>query len=98
MGNPIAFITKSKIYQDSIDPKRIKNYKEFVKILNDSEVSVQGSRCMDCGIPFCQTGCPVGNVILIGMILFTENWEEAYSALSATNNFPEFTGRICPAP
>ena len=100
MGNPTAFITKSKIHQDSIDPKkRIKNYKEFVKILDDSEVSIQGSRCMDCGIPFCQTGCPVSNVIPDwNDLVYKKNWEQAYSALSATNNFPEFTGRICPAP
>ena len=54
---------------------------------------------MDCGIPFCQTGCPVSNVIPDwNDLVYRKNWEEAYSALSATNNFPEFTGRICPAP
>jgi glutamate synthase (NADPH/NADH) small chain len=100
MGNPIAFISRSKIPQDSIDPKkRVKNYKEFVKILDDTKVSLQGSRCMDCGIPFCQTGCPVSNVIPDwNDLVYKKNWEQAYSALSATNNFPEFTGRICPAP
>lgn len=79
--------------------ERIQNYKEFYietprKVLNE-----QASRCMDCGIPFCMSGCPLGNVIPeFNDAVFGEQWEKAYEILTSTNNFPEFTGRICPAP
>jgi glutamate synthase (NADPH/NADH) small chain len=80
-------------------PERIKAFKEFVRPLPDAEMSQQGARCMDCGIPFCQTGCPVNNIIPDwNDLVFRGNWREALEVLHSTNNFPEFTGRVCPAP
>jgi len=80
-------------------PERIKFYKEFVKPLPDDEMSRQGARCMDCGIPFCQTGCPVNNIIPDwNDLVYRNRWREALDVLHSTNNFPEFTGRVCPAP
>ena len=79
--------------------ERVKNYKEFVLHLSDEEAKVQGARCMDCGIPFCNNGCPVNNIIPDwNDLVFKQNWKEAIDVLHSTNNFPEFTGRICPAP
>jgi len=79
--------------------ERVKFYKEFVRPLPDDEMSRQGARCMDCGIPFCQTGCPVNNIIPDwNDLVFRVNWREALEILHSTNNFPEFTGRVCPAP
>jgi len=80
-------------------PQRIKVYKEFIKPLSDEEMAKQGARCMDCGIPFCQTGCPVNNIIPDwNDLVYRNNWREALDVLHSTNNFPEFTGRVCPAP
>jgi glutamate synthase (NADPH/NADH) small chain len=80
-------------------PQRIKVYKEFIKPLSDEEMAKQGGRCMDCGIPFCQTGCPVNNIIPDwNDLVYRNNWREALEVLHSTNNFPEFTGRVCPAP
>jgi glutamate synthase (NADPH/NADH) small chain len=79
--------------------ERIKVYREFVRPLADAEMSQQGARCMDCGIPFCQTGCPVNNVIPDwNDLVYRGNWRSALEVLHSTNNFPEFTGRVCPAP
>ena len=79
--------------------ERIKIYKEFIKPLPDDEMSRQGARCMDCGIPFCQTGCPVNNIIPDwNDLVYRNRWREAIDVLHSTNNFPEFTGRVCPAP
>ena len=79
--------------------KRVKHYKEFVFALSDSEAKVQGARCMDCGIPFCNNGCPVNNIIPdFNDMVFRADWKNAIDTLHSTNNFPEFTGRICPAP
>ena len=78
---------------------RIRNYKEFVIPLGDAETKNQAARCMDCGIPFCHTGCPVNNQIPDwNDLVYSGNWEQASANLHSTNNFPEFTGRICPAP
>jgi glutamate synthase (NADPH/NADH) small chain len=78
---------------------RINDYKEFINRFSDEKLNQQSSRCMDCGIPFCHNGCPLGNFIPeFNDAVYRENWEEAYAILSSTNNFPEFTGRICPAP
>ncbi|MDQ3232529.1 MAG: glutamate synthase subunit beta, partial [Pseudobdellovibrionaceae bacterium] len=78
---------------------RVKHYREFVEAINDEELRQQGARCMDCGVPFCHHGCPLGNVIPEWNHLVSERDEEAaLQSLLATNNFPEFTGRICPAP
>ncbi|HQZ45726.1 MAG TPA: glutamate synthase subunit beta [Usitatibacteraceae bacterium] len=79
--------------------ERIKVYGEFVRALPDADVSLQGARCMDCGIPFCQTGCPVNNVIPDwNDLVYRNHWQAALEVLHSTNNFPEFTGRVCPAP
>jgi glutamate synthase (NADPH/NADH) small chain len=80
-------------------PERVKVYKEFIRALPDAEMSQQGARCMDCGIPFCQTGCPVNNIIPDwNDLVYRGGWREALEVLHSTNNFPEFTGRVCPAP
>jgi glutamate synthase (NADPH/NADH) small chain len=79
--------------------QRIGNYREFVRALPDADVQAQGARCMDCGIPFCHNGCPVNNLIPDwNDLVYTGRWREALDTLHSTNNFPEFTGRICPAP
>ena len=80
-------------------PQRVRFYKEFVQALPDAEMSQQGARCMDCGIPFCQTGCPVNNIIPDwNDLVYRGHWRDAIEVLHSTNNFPEFTGRVCPAP
>ena len=83
-------------------PTRVKNYKEFVIGLNADQAKVQGARCMDCGTPFCNSGCPVNNIIPdFNDLVYrgrSEDWKNAATVLHSTNNFPEFTGRICPAP
>jgi glutamate synthase (NADPH) small chain len=80
-------------------PERVRFYKEFVRALPEEEMRRQGARCMDCGIPFCQTGCPVNNIIPDwNDLVYRGNWREALDNLHSTNNFPEFTGRVCPAP
>ena len=77
----------------------MRNYREFILALKDDEASKQGARCMDCGIPFCQTGCPVNNIIPDwNDLVYRQQWREALDVLHSTNNFPEFTGRVCPAP
>ena len=79
--------------------ERTQNYKEFIVQLPPEEVQTQGARCMDCGIPFCHTGCPLGNIIPdFNDHVYNGKWEAALKSLLSTNNFPEFTGRICPAP
>ena len=79
--------------------ERLKNYKEFVIPLPEKETRDQAARCMDCGIPYCHTGCPVNNQIPDwNDLVYKDDWEEASRNLHSTNNFPEFTGRICPAP
>lgn len=79
--------------------QRIYDYKEFVNRFSDEKLNQQAARCMDCGIPFCHHGCPLGNFIPdFNDAVYKQNWREAYHILSSTNNFPEFTGRICPAP
>jgi glutamate synthase (NADPH) small chain len=79
--------------------ERIKDYREFVHPYGDEQLNRQSARCMDCGVPFCHNGCPLGNIIPeFNDAVYRRQWEEAYSILTSTNNFPEFTGRICPAP
>jgi glutamate synthase (NADPH/NADH) small chain len=78
---------------------RVKNYKEFTVPLSNKEITKQGSRCMDCGIPFCHSGCPLGNLIPdFNHMVHQGEWQKASWILHSTNNFPEFTGRLCPAP
>ncbi len=79
--------------------ERLKHYREFVHRLPEEKLQKQAGRCMDCGVPFCHNGCPLGNVIPeFNDAVYRKNWQEAYDILVSTNNFPEFTGRICPAP
>ncbi len=100
MGKPTGF--KEIDRQDRVYApvgERVKNYKEFVVPLSEDEVRKQGARCMDCGIPFCHTGCPVNNIIPDwNDLVYRGDWKSAIDVLHSTNNFPEFTGRICPAP
>ncbi len=80
-------------------PERVKHYKEFVIGLTEEQSKVQAARCMDCGTPFCNNGCPVNNIIPdFNNLVFEGDWRNAITVLHSTNNFPEFTGRICPAP
>jgi glutamate synthase (NADPH/NADH) small chain len=80
-------------------PERVKHYREFLTVLSEDELRSQGARCMDCGVPFCHTGCPLGNIIPDwNDLVYRDHWHEAINRLHATNNFPEFTGRVCPAP
>ena len=100
MGKIKGFIEFPRIVEQNIPAiDRVKNYKEFVLSLSDEEAKIQGARCMDCGIPFCNNGCPVNNIIPDwNDLVFQQNWKAAIDVLHSTNNFPEFTGRICPAP
>ena len=100
MGKVTGFMEFDRISEQNIPPQeRLKNYKEFVLHLSDDEAKKQGARCMDCGIPFCTTGCPINNIIPDwNDLIYNQNWEEAIEVLHSTNNFPEFTGRLCPAP
>jgi glutamate synthase (NADPH/NADH) small chain len=80
-------------------PERVKHYKEFVIGLDDEKSKVQAARCMDCGTPFCNSGCPVNNIIPdFNDLVYRQDWFNAWQVLDSTNNYPEFTGRICPAP
>lgn len=79
--------------------ERLNNYKEFTKDLSTEDLNEQGARCMDCGIPFCHSGCPLGNLIPdFNTAVYRNDWKKALTILHSTNNFPEFTGRLCPAP
>lgn len=100
MGDIKGFINYKKSDFKKEDPGgRIKHWNEFTIPLSEEELRTQGARCMDCGIPFCQSGCPVSNIIPDwNDLVYRGNWEEAFKRLNRTNNFPEFTGRICPAP
>jgi NAD(P)H-dependent glutamate synthase small subunit len=80
-------------------PERLAHHEEHYEVFSDEQVKTQASRCMDCGVPFCMTGCPLGNLIPEwNDLVFRGRWQEALAVLHATNNFPEFTGRVCPAP
>jgi glutamate synthase (NADPH/NADH) small chain len=100
MGKPTGFQEFNReLPEKTPAAERVKNYKEFVHPYSDEKLNQQSARCMNCGIPFCHSGCPLGNIIPeFNDAVYRKNWEEAYSILSSTNNFPEFTGRICPAP
>ncbi|HQX07800.1 MAG TPA: glutamate synthase subunit beta [Zoogloea sp.] len=100
MGKPTGFLEYQRL-SEAYAPveQRLKHYKEFVDHLSDDEAAKQGARCMDCGVPFCNNGCPVNNIIPDwNDLVFRGNWQEAIAVLHSTNNFPDFTGRICPAP
>jgi len=100
MGKPTGFLEFNRELPKTKDPKnRIKDYSEIYLDFKDEKTIEQAARCMDCGIPFCHSGCPLGNIIPeFNDAVYDHDWERAYEILSSTNNFPEFTGRICPAP
>ncbi len=100
MGKPTGFLEFTReIPTKRTVAERINDYKEFVERLPDDSLNQQSARCMNCGVPFCHNGCPLGNIIPeFNDAVYRKSWKEAYDILSATNNFPEFTGRICPAP
>ena len=100
MGKITGFLELQRI-QEAMQPtaERVRHYREFTLALADEDAAKQGARCMDCGIPFCQSGCPVHNVIPDwNDLVYRHQWREALDVLHSTNNFPEFTGRVCPAP
>ena len=100
MGNITGFLDFGRVEEDHEPvPKRVKNYREFVFTLKEDDAKVQSARCMDCGTPFCIGGCPVNNIIPdFNDLVYRADWKNAFAVLDSTNNFPEFTGRICPAP
>ena len=109
MGKPTGFLEYDRATNKAVSPKeRIKNFNEFHTPLSKKDREIQGARCMECGVPFCQSGlmlggmasgCPLNNLIPEwNDLIFSGNWDQAYSRLKKTNNFPEFTGRVCPAP
>jgi glutamate synthase (NADPH/NADH) small chain len=100
MGKVTGFLEYERAAPVKEDAKeRLKHYNEFVQALAEDEVNRQSARCMDCGVPFCQSGCPLGNVIPeFNDAVYKGDWKLATTILLSTNNFPEFTGRICPAP
>ena len=100
MGKVTGFLEYERIDEGYEPvPQRLKTWKEFVIALNDEQAKVQGARCMDCGTPFCNNGCPVNNIIPdFNDLVYRGDWKNAIEVLHQTNNFPEFTGRVCPAP
>ena len=100
MAKPTGFLEFTRELPDKRPvQERINDYREFIHRYSDEKLNQQSARCMDCGITFCHNGCPLGNFIPdFNDAVYKQNWQEAYNILSTTNNFPEFTGRICPAP
>ncbi len=100
MGKITGFMEYQRLSEAALPvEERVKEYKEFVLRLTDEQSAIQGARCMDCGIPFCMSGCPVNNQIPDwNDLVYRGKWREAIDALHSTNNFPEVTGRVCPAP
>ncbi len=100
MGKITGFLELQRIAEVA-EPvsARVRHYREFILALKDDEAAKQGARCMDCGIPFCQSGCPINNIIPDwNDLVYRHQWKRALEVLHSTNNFPEFTGRVCPAP
>ncbi|HSN38691.1 MAG TPA: glutamate synthase subunit beta [Burkholderiales bacterium] len=100
MGKITGFMEFERLQEASDAPReRVKHWHEFVHHLSDEQAGIQGARCMDCGTPFCMSGCPVNNIIPDwNDLVYRQNWKQALEVLHSTNNFPEFTGRVCPAP
>jgi len=100
MGKITGFMEFERVEEGYLPVEdRVKNYKEFVITLDNNHAKIQSARCMDCGTPFCNSGCPVNNIIPdFNDLVYQDDWENAINVLHSTNNFPEFTGRICPAP
>jgi len=100
MGKPTGFLEFTReLPSKRKKEERVHDYKEFVNLYDEQKLNEQSARCMNCGVPFCHSGCPLGNIIPeFNDAVYRKNWKEAYDLLTSTNNFPEFTGRICPAP
>jgi len=100
MGKTTGFLEYARLEEAAEHPEqRRAHWREFIAPLADEKAAVQAARCMDCGIPFCSTGCPVNNVIPdFNDLVYRKDWQQALDVLHSTNNFPEFTGRVCPAP
>lgn len=100
MGKPTGFKEYSRVLPNKLPvAERVKTYQEFVDRMPEKQLNEQSARCMNCGVPFCHNGCPLGNIIPeFNDAVYNKEWKEAYEILISTNNFPEFTGRICPAP
>ncbi len=100
MGKVTGFLEYDRLTEAHEAPEaRKKHYREFIAPLTDEAAKVQGARCMDCGVPFCMSGCPVNNIIPdFNDLVYRQDWQRAIETLHSTNNFPEFTGRVCPAP
>jgi len=100
MGKVTGFLEHERLEEahEAVEARK-KHYREFYLRLSDDDAGLQGARCMDCGIPFCMSGCPVNNIIPDwNDLVYRQDWKAAIEVLHSTNNFPEFTGRICPAP
>src|ERR687889_883745 len=100
MGDPTGFLKIHRVPMPERDPReRVADHAEIFGVLPDGELRDQGARCMDCGVPFCHDACPLGNLIPDwNDLVYRDRWREAIEQLHATNNFPEFTGKLCPAP
>ena len=100
MGKETGFLEYDRLERTYLDPQeRLTNYKEFTLPLSEDELRQQAARCMNCGIPYCHNGCPVNNIIPDwNHLVYEDDWKNALDVLHSTNNFPEFTGRVCPAP
>jgi glutamate synthase (NADPH/NADH) small chain len=100
MGKITGFMEYRRVEEAHEAPEqRTKHFREFIPRLTDEQAAIQGARCMDCGIPFCMGGCPVNNIIPdFNDLVYKQDWKTAIDTLHSTNNFPEFTGRVCPAP
>ena len=100
MGKVTGFLELARVAEVALPvEERVRSYREFILTLKDDEAAAQGARCMDCGIPFCQSGCPINNIIPDwNDLVYRHQWRQALDVLHSTNNFPEFTGRVCPAP
>ncbi len=100
MGKVTGFLEFERLHEAADQPQeRLKHWREFVHPLTNEAAGIQGARCMDCGTPFCMSGCPVNNIIPDwNDLVFKQDWQRALDTLHSTNNFPEFTGRVCPAP
>ena len=100
MGKPTGFLEYTRVSPSkTAATERVHHFNEFIQPFEPKELNKQAARCMNCGVPFCHSGCPLGNIIPeFNDAVYRESWQEAYEILSSTNNFPEFTGRLCPAP
>ena len=100
MADPSGFLEIARVVPDRRPVvERLRDWSEVYRDFPEKELRGQAARCMDCGIPFCHEGCPLGNIIPDwNDLVYRDHWREAIARLSATNNFPEFTGRLCPAP